>query len=624
MSAPRPGALASIFSLEPGTERQERRGRLRERSDMGERRKAAPRSSNRASRRRGRRHARRPWMPERSRARSGGLVGRRPAARARRVRGAHGRRCARRAQARRRRRRSTSSAPRRRRRTARARLSGAARSCGPGASTRSTTSVAERLPGEPIDRPTLDAAPAVARARRRCSATSACRSAALGRRHGRRAWSTAASATASTTPMRTHSDRDARTARSAAPDRRRGRATSTSPTDDVVHFDFSPCERAVGDGDAHHGRRRLGGRDERRRGLRSRHARARTPTTAPCATRCSRAAAERTDPRVLPLYAAHMVLRQVDWSLRHHGRLSSDRGGTLDLGDRAVGRRSALGRVASMTTHPDAHAARARRRRVRVAAAGRRVGVSNAGVVVDDDGLTVIDTLMVRSQWEPFAAAVDRLGRPVRRILLTHAHIDHVGGTHGVPERDGARITADESAARRRDAARRVQGVHARVRRGVRRARRARHPTRHAPRHRRRVAHAAHRGAARDRPHRRRPAWRSSPTSTSCSRATSASSASRRSRSRATPRCGPTCSTSFAELADDDRARARAGRRRAPRSASSSSTSATASKVRSRPARGTRGPSATRATRSTSSGRSCSAAGRDEMPPAMLDALGFG
>jgi aminoglycoside phosphotransferase (APT) family kinase protein len=29
-------------------------------------------------------------------------------------------------------------------------------------------------------------------------------------------------------------------------------------------------------------------------------------------------ARERTDPRALPLYVAHMVLRQVDWSLRHH------------------------------------------------------------------------------------------------------------------------------------------------------------------------------------------------------------------------------------------------------------------------------------------------------------------
>ena len=56
-------------------------------------------------------------------------------------------------------------------------------------------------------------------------------------------------------------------------------------------------------------------------------------------------------------------------------------------------------------------------------------GVSNAGVVADDDGLTIVDTLMVRSQWEPFAAAVAALDRPVRRVVLTHAHVDHVGGT---------------------------------------------------------------------------------------------------------------------------------------------------------------------------------------------------
>jgi len=60
---------------------------------------------------------------------------------------------------------------------------------------------------------------------------------------------------------------------------------------------------------------------------------------------------------------------------------------------------------------------------------GGESGVSNAGVIVDDDGITVVDTLMVRSQWEPFAAAVERLDRPVRRLVLTHAHIDHVGGT---------------------------------------------------------------------------------------------------------------------------------------------------------------------------------------------------
>ncbi|MGZ4675909.1 MAG: MBL fold metallo-hydrolase [Acidimicrobiia bacterium] len=60
---------------------------------------------------------------------------------------------------------------------------------------------------------------------------------------------------------------------------------------------------------------------------------------------------------------------------------------------------------------------------------GGESGVSNAGVIADDDGLTIVDTLMVRSQWAPFAAAVAGLGAPVKRVVLTHAHIDHVGGT---------------------------------------------------------------------------------------------------------------------------------------------------------------------------------------------------
>ena len=60
---------------------------------------------------------------------------------------------------------------------------------------------------------------------------------------------------------------------------------------------------------------------------------------------------------------------------------------------------------------------------------GGESGVSNAGVVIDDDGITVIDTLMVPEQWQPFAAAVNALGLPVRRVVLTHAHIDHAGGT---------------------------------------------------------------------------------------------------------------------------------------------------------------------------------------------------
>lgn len=63
--------------------------------------------------------------------------------------------------------------------------------------------------------------------------------------------------------------------------------------------------------------------------------------------------------------------------------------------------------------------------------AGGGTGAANAGVVIDDDGITVIDTLMVRAQWEPFAAAVEAFELPVKRVILTDARIDHVGGTKG-------------------------------------------------------------------------------------------------------------------------------------------------------------------------------------------------
>ena len=58
-----------------------------------------------------------------------------------------------------------------------------------------------------------------------------------------------------------------------------------------------------------------------------------------------------------------------------------------------------------------------------------RFGHPNAGVVVDTDGLTLIDTLTVASQWGPFSEAVAALERPVRRVVLTSSHIPFVGGT---------------------------------------------------------------------------------------------------------------------------------------------------------------------------------------------------
>jgi glyoxylase-like metal-dependent hydrolase (beta-lactamase superfamily II) len=56
-------------------------------------------------------------------------------------------------------------------------------------------------------------------------------------------------------------------------------------------------------------------------------------------------------------------------------------------------------------------------------------GRANAAVVVDDDGATVIDTLMVPSQWSPFGDAVEALGVPIRRVVLTSSNVEFAGGT---------------------------------------------------------------------------------------------------------------------------------------------------------------------------------------------------
>jgi cyclase len=56
-------------------------------------------------------------------------------------------------------------------------------------------------------------------------------------------------------------------------------------------------------------------------------------------------------------------------------------------------------------------------------------GRPNAGVVVDPDGVTVVDTLMTPDQYEPFAAEVEAIGLPVRRIVLTGSSVEQAGGT---------------------------------------------------------------------------------------------------------------------------------------------------------------------------------------------------
>src|SRR5215207_9617947 len=62
-----------------------------------------------------------------------------------------------------------------------------------------------------------------------------------------------------------------------------------------------------------------------------------------------------------------------------------------------------------------------------------RFGIVNAYLVEEEDGLTLIDTMLPRSA-KPVLAAARELGRPIARIALTHAHGDHVGSLDALRE----------------------------------------------------------------------------------------------------------------------------------------------------------------------------------------------
>ena len=55
-----------------------------------------------------------------------------------------------------------------------------------------------------------------------------------------------------------------------------------------------------------------------------------------------------------------------------------------------------------------------------------RFGFVNAYLVEEEDGLTLIDTMIPRSS-KAILAAAEKTGKPITTILLTHAHGDHVG-----------------------------------------------------------------------------------------------------------------------------------------------------------------------------------------------------
>jgi glyoxylase-like metal-dependent hydrolase (beta-lactamase superfamily II) len=84
-----------------------------------------------------------------------------------------------------------------------------------------------------------------------------------------------------------------------------------------------------------------------------------------------------------------------------------------------------------------------------------RLGAVNAFLVAEEDGFTLVDTMLPRSQ-DAILAAARELGQPIARIALTHAHGDHVGSldalaaalpnaTVAISERDARFLAGDKS-----------------------------------------------------------------------------------------------------------------------------------------------------------------------------------
>jgi glyoxylase-like metal-dependent hydrolase (beta-lactamase superfamily II) len=84
-----------------------------------------------------------------------------------------------------------------------------------------------------------------------------------------------------------------------------------------------------------------------------------------------------------------------------------------------------------------------------------RLGFVNCYLVRENDGFTLIDTGM-SGQAQPIIQAAQQLGQPIVRIVLTHAHVDHVGSLDAlhealpqaqvaISERDARFLSGDKS-----------------------------------------------------------------------------------------------------------------------------------------------------------------------------------
>jgi glyoxylase-like metal-dependent hydrolase (beta-lactamase superfamily II) len=72
--------------------------------------------------------------------------------------------------------------------------------------------------------------------------------------------------------------------------------------------------------------------------------------------------------------------------------------------------------------------------------------VANPYIIVDADGLTVIDTGMPRSEKKilAYVASLGKSANDVKRIILTHSDLDHVGGLAALQKATGARSYASQ------------------------------------------------------------------------------------------------------------------------------------------------------------------------------------
>lgn len=58
-----------------------------------------------------------------------------------------------------------------------------------------------------------------------------------------------------------------------------------------------------------------------------------------------------------------------------------------------------------------------------------RPGASNSGIIVDSDGLTIVDAQLTPAQGAKLFEAASTFGAPIRRLALTSSHMPFVGGS---------------------------------------------------------------------------------------------------------------------------------------------------------------------------------------------------